>query len=95
MSQPIMDAYNFAVSSPESLDGVPCSCGCMSKLHNGRIHERGVLDCFRIGDSGFEQHGSQCNMCVNSALDVKDMTNKGMNKEDIKQAIVAKYGGDK
>ncbi len=70
-SAKIKEAYIFAASNPEALDGVECGCGCMQNPHGGRIHSRGLLDCFMENDGSFEMHGSQCDMCINDALAVK------------------------
>ena len=42
----IEEAYLFANEHPGALDGVNCYCGCMQHLHDGKIHKRGLLDCF-------------------------------------------------
>ncbi len=90
-TEKIKEAYLFAKNSPDALDGVNCFCGCMQHLHSGRIHSKGIHDCFRNGD-GFEMHGSQCDMCVNTALDVKTMSSQGKTKDEIKLFINEKYG---
>lgn len=86
----IKEAYEFAVSNPEALDGVNCYCGCMHHPHDGRIHKRGLLDCFKNGNA-FDNHASQCDMCINDALEVKGMFEQGLPKEEIKKRIDSKY----
>ncbi len=87
----ISEAYMFAVESPQALDGVNCYCGCMQHLHDGRIHKRGLLDCYLTEDGKFEPHASACDMCIRDALEVKEMYEQGMNKEEIMQKIDEKY----
>ncbi len=87
----IEQAYKFAFSNPDALNGVKCYCGCMQHLHDGRIHKRGLLDCFMKEDGSAEKHASQCDMCIKDALQVKQMTEQGINKDAIKQTIDAKY----
>ena len=87
----IKEAYMFAVEHPEALDGVNCYCGCMQHLHDGRIHKRGLLDCFLKENGSFEIHASECDMCIKDALQVKQMFESGTSKETIKQTIDAKY----
>lgn len=82
----VKGAYLFATENPGALDGVNCHCGCMNSIHNGRIHSRGLLDCFRNGD-GYDAHGAQCGMCVYDALEVKKLTSEGKTKEEIKSII--------
>ncbi len=88
----VEEAYKFAFSNPEALNGVKCYCGCMQMVHEGgRIHKRGILDCFIKEDGSAERHGSQCDMCIKDALQVKQMTLSGIDKETIKKTIDAKY----
>src|SRR3989338_7906342 len=87
----VEEAYKFAFSNPEALNGVKCYCGCMQHLHDGRIHKRGLLDCFMKEDGSAEKHASQCDMCIKDALQVKQMTENGVDKETIKATIDSKY----
>ncbi|MEM4318535.1 MAG: PCYCGC motif-containing (lipo)protein [Candidatus Pacearchaeota archaeon] len=89
----IREAYQFAATNPSDLEGIPCSCGCMQHLHDGRIHRRGLLDCFMREDGNFERHGSQCEMCINAVLDVKEWKEQGFSYDEIKAKIIKKYGG--
>ena len=88
----VKEAYLFATGSPDSLDGVPCYCGCMQHAHNGRLHSRGLLDCYKNGDS-YERHASECEMCIMDTLAVKKMGVEGQSKEEMIRAINAKYAG--
>ena len=91
-TMPIIEqAYKFAFSNPEALNEVKCYCGCMQHLHDGRIHKRGLLDCFMKEDGSPEKHASQCDMCIKDALQVKQMTENGVDKETIKATIDSKY----
>ncbi len=87
----VKEAYAFAMDNPEALDGVNCYCGCMQHSHSGRIHKRGLLDCFMKEDGSFERHASECDMCLRDAMQVKQMFESGSSKEQIKQAIDSKY----
>lgn len=92
MSSPqIEEAYLFAKENPNALDSINCYCSCMQMEHNGRTHKRGLLDCFFKENGDFEEHASQCNMCVTDALLVKNLTLQGKTKEEIKVVIDAKY----
>jgi hypothetical protein len=87
----IAEAYQFAVDNPEALNGINCYCGCMQHLHDGRLHKRGLLDCFMKEDGSFEQHASDCDMCIKDALKVKSLTAQGIPKEQINAQISAQY----
>ncbi|MBI4018599.1 MAG: hypothetical protein HY368_03245 [Candidatus Aenigmarchaeota archaeon] len=87
----VKEAYMFAVENPGALDGVNCYCGCMHHPHDGRVHSRGLLDCYRTADGGFDRHASECDMCIMDALQVKEMTAQGKTKDEIKRYIDGKY----
>ncbi len=89
--QKIQQAYAFARASPEKLDDVPCFCGCMQHIHDGRLHKRGLLDCFMKNDGSYEPHASQCDMCINDALEVQSLSSQGLSKDQIKARISSKY----
>ena len=75
-------AYQVAKDIPEVLAELPCFCGCMSAYG----HENNLF-CFR------DEHGSGCSVCEDIALDARDMHNKGMSIDRIKEATREKYAG--
>lgn len=85
------EAYSYAKNNPDALNGVNCHCGCMRKIHNGRIHSRGLLDCFIKPNGEFDSHGANCEMCYVDVLEVKKLVGRGKTKEEIKQYIDSKY----
>jgi hypothetical protein len=90
-SDRIKEAYIFARDNPEKLDGIRCYCGCMQMAHNGRIHKRGLLDCFIQDDGSYDSHGAYCQMCVDDTLQVKSLYAQGMTKTRIQAVIDAKH----
>lgn len=86
----IREAYEFAVSNPDALDGITCRCGCMQMPHDGRVHSRGLHDCF-LRDGGFDSHAANCDMCINDALQAKSLYGQGKSKAEINSIIGAKY----
>ena len=87
----IKEAYLYAKTSPEQLDGINCHCGCMIAIHNARIHKRGLLDCFIKEDGSFDSHGASCEMCYKDSLQAKRLYYEGKTKEEIKRIIDSKY----
>ncbi len=91
------EAYSFAKSNQEKLDGLPCNCGCMSdsENHGGRAHTRGLIDCFMIGDvnngGSWDEHASSCGLCMGDTLFAKKMYEQGSNKEEIRAALEERY----
>jgi len=87
----IREAYEFARTNPLDLEGVICSCGCMTEAgaaaHGSRVHPRGLRDCFMDGDldegGEWDSHASSCGLCYNDALDTKRLWGEGMSKDGI------------
>jgi hypothetical protein len=74
-------AYEAAKEVPEVLAQLPCFCGCMT----GFGHKNN-LDCFH------DEHGVECSMCQDIALDARDMYKNGFEIVRIRQLIKEKYG---
>ena len=93
----IKEAYSFAKLESHMLTGLPCNCGCMTDAagHGGRLHFRGLIDCFMQGDVNnggkWDSHASECGLCYEDALYAKKLYGEDKTKEDIKEAFEAKY----
>ncbi len=88
----VQEAYLFAVERPDVLMWIPCYCGCGG--HSGHKSSR---DCFvkrgsTPGHIQFDEHGSQCDICVGIALDAKRMSEEGRSLRAIREYIDATYG---
>jgi hypothetical protein len=75
-------AYQVAKDMPEVLAELPCFCGCMTALG----HESNLF-CFR------DEHGSGCNICEDVALEARDLHQKGLTIEKIKETIRQHFAG--
>lgn len=91
ISDQVKEAYLYAKNNPEALNGVNCHCGCMETIHEGRLHSRGLLDCFMKPNGEFDGHGANCKMCYMDALEVKQLIQEGKTKDEIKKIIDLKY----
>ena len=91
VNEQVKEAYLYAKNNPDALNGVNCHCGCMKTVHYGRLHSRGLLDCFMKPNGEFESHGANCKMCYVDALEVKQLMQEGKTKEEIKKYIDSKY----
>ena len=93
----IKEAYSFAKIEGDKITGLPCNCGCMTDAanHGGRLHSRGLIDCFMQGDVNnrgqWDSHASECGLCYEDALYAKQLYGEGKTKEEIKSALEAKY----
>jgi hypothetical protein len=74
-------AYEAAKEVPEVLAQLPCYCGCMSGFGH-----RNNLDCFK------DNHGIECTMCQDIAIDARDMWKDGYDIDRIRQRIKDQYG---
>jgi len=93
----IKEAYSYAKLNQVNLEGLPCNCGCMTDAanHGGRLHSRGLIDCFMQGDlnSGgkWDKHASECGLCYEDALLAKSQYDKGKSKYEIVEILKEKY----
>ena len=89
-SQDVRDAYAYAADHGAQLAYIPCYCGC-----GGHSGHRNVRDCFIKHGSGaaitYEEHGSQCNICVGIVLDAKVMLERGDSLPMVRAAIDEAY----
>ncbi len=89
-SPDIEAAYTFAASEAgAALQWMPCYCGCGSGP--GHTDNRA---CFVSPDgSGFDEHGSRCDVCVDIALRVQDGLAQGKGLQEIRDSVDAAYVG--
>jgi hypothetical protein len=85
-------AYQFALDRPDVMLWMPCYCGCGG--HSGHKNAR---DCFikpasSSGNVQFDEHGSQCNVCVDIAVLAREMTLKGAPLTEIRTAVDQQFG---
>jgi Protein of unknown function with PCYCGC motif len=89
----ITAAYKFAAEHPEVLTFVPCFCGCERGGHKGNE------DCFvkTRADNGdvveWEEHGMECNVCLDVAQQAMQMHASGASVRDIRKSVEAKWSG--
>jgi hypothetical protein len=81
-------AYQFAVERPDVLKWMPCYCGC-----GDHSAHKNNLSCFvKDGGAAFDEHGSNCDVCVGIALDAMTMTEEGRSLKEIRTYIDGTYG---
>jgi hypothetical protein len=72
----VMQAYQAAREVPETLDGLYCYCQC-----NEHLGHRSLLICFH------SQHGAGCDVCIDEAVQAREMVRQNRSLADIRTAI--------
>ncbi|HSG87357.1 MAG TPA: PCYCGC motif-containing (lipo)protein [Candidatus Limnocylindrales bacterium] len=89
-NQATQAAYAFAIARPDVIEWLPCYCGC------GAMGHASNLDCFIKPTDGapvvFEEHGSYCGVCVETALMAQDMLAKGATLIQMRAAVDMEFG---
>ncbi len=80
-------AYRFAADRPDVMQWMNCYCGCGD--HSGH---KSALNCFvQANGREFDDHGSNCDVCVGIALDAMTMTEEGRSLSEIRTYIDDSY----
>ena len=84
-------AYKFALARPDVIGWMPCNCGCGADGH------RSNLDCFfdrrESGEITFQEHGSYCDICVETSNLAAKLLDEGKSMAEIRAAVDATFGG--
>lgn len=84
-------AYKFALARPDVIGWMPCNCGCAGDGH------RSNLDCFfdrrESGEITFQEHGSYCDICVETSNLAAKMLGEGKSLAEIRAAVDSTFGG--
>jgi hypothetical protein len=85
-------AYSFALDRPDVMLWIPCYCGC-----GGHEGHKSARDCFvdpssSSGDIVFDEHGSDCTVCVDITLRAQEMTLAGSSVSEIRTAVDQEFG---
>ncbi len=89
----VQEAYAYAIERPDMLQYIPCYCGCGTHSGHTSIH-----DCFvkyvhiTGGGVAFDDHGANCDMCVDIIREAKKRTGEGQTVQQIRQYVVDRYG---
>ena len=86
----VQAAYEFAARHPEVMRYVPCFCGCESSGHRHNEH------CFvttrdRSGQVTWNEHGLSCAICIDVAVQAREMHEAGASREAIRAEIERTY----
>ena len=79
-------SYIIAWQIPTVLEAVPCYCGC------GGVGHESLRDCFLHDDDTFDNHGANCQVCMDEAYDTYGWYMEGVPLKEIRSRIDSKYG---
>jgi Protein of unknown function with PCYCGC motif len=74
------EAYQIAKDIPETLAQLPCFCYCDYSVGHKSLHS-----CFE------DEHSVGCALCQDSAMMAKELKEDGLNIEQIREKLIAKY----
>lgn len=86
-NQKTITSYTKAAEYQDMLMYIPCYCGCGS--HSGHLS---VKNCFVKEGGGYDDHGANCEMCMDIVLEAVKMYNDGKAIPEIRSYINSKYG---
>ena len=75
------EAYQIAREIPQTLAQLPCFCYCDYSVGHKSLHS-----CFE------DEHSAGCPLCQDSARMAKVLKDEGLNIEQIREQLIAKYG---
>lgn len=87
---PVQQAYQFAVANKETLQQIPCYCGCY------KIGHKSNYDCYvsgvdKTGQLVFADHALGCGVCVDITQDVMSRLQQGDTLPNIQAYIERAY----
>lgn len=95
MHRKVAEAYEFVIQHGEVTSYLPCFCGC------GKRESHSSLDsCFvtRRDKSGRmvsrDPHAETCKVCIDVAVDAKQMLRDGRTLTEIRSAVESKYAAE-
>jgi hypothetical protein len=80
----VMQAYQIAKDNPRLLQQFDCYCGCENPMHSP--YHTSLFECFT------DTHGANCQVCIEEALLVFQMSQDGATIGEIRQEILSKFG---
>ena len=78
-------AYRIAITIPDVLKAVPCTCGCTVIGHTSS------KDCFINDDGSYSPHAANCDICQDIAIDAFNLYKQGYSITKIQNVLHIKY----
>ena len=86
----VREAYAFAASHPEVLQGIPCYCGCGSIGHTSN-YACYIADSDADGGATYDSHALGCSICVDITQDAIRLLDEGQGVAEIRAYIDRTY----
>lgn len=86
----VREAYQFAVANPETMQALPCYCGC------GPIGHTSNYACYVSGEKAdgsleFDAHALGCSICVDITQDAMRLLKQGKSVPEVRTYVDSTY----
>jgi hypothetical protein len=78
-------AYRIAITIPDVMKAVPCTCGCTVIGHTSS------KDCFMNDNGSYSPHAANCDICQDIAIDAFKLFKRGYSIRKIQSILHKKY----
>ena len=86
----VREAYQFAVLNRETLQQLPCYCGCGAMGHTSN-YSCYIAGADQNGELQFDNHALSCQLCVDITQDAMRLLDEGQSVEQIFDYLDATY----
>ncbi len=90
----VEEAYIYAMMNQDKVMYLACYCGCAGMQHSDTLlSHKSLKDCYIKPDGSYEPHASECKLCNDITLEVRDLLMKGYSLKDVRKIIDDEYSG--
>lgn len=87
----LVQAYQVAAQYADVIEYMPCYCGCGESAGHRSNKMCFINEIREDGSVVWDDHGTRCNVCVETAVLSAQMDNKGASLKEIREFIDTKY----
>jgi hypothetical protein len=86
----VREAYQFAAANPETMQALPCYCGC------GPVGHTSNYSCYISGENAdgslkFDAHALGCSICVDITQDAMRLLEQGKSVPEVRAYVDGAY----
>lgn len=90
----VSEAYIFAIQNPDIVKYIACYCGCGNMQDSDVLMtHKSLKDCYIKPDGSYEPHASECKVCNDITIQVRDMLMNKYSLKEIRKIVDAGYLG--